>query len=51
MAFVVSTPNRISPNEYDPDSTRKTSFQRREGRFGGLQAERPELAPEPALSL
>jgi undecaprenyl diphosphate synthase len=28
-----------------------TSFQRRERRFGGLQAERPELAPEPALSL
>ena len=28
-----------------------TSFHRRERRFGGLQAERPELAPEPALSL
>jgi undecaprenyl diphosphate synthase len=27
------------------------SFHRRERRFGGLQAERPELAPEPALSL
>jgi hypothetical protein len=51
MAFVASTPNRISPNEYDPNSTRKTLFQRRERRFGGLQAERPELAPEPALSL
>jgi undecaprenyl diphosphate synthase len=28
-----------------------TSFHRRERRFGGLQAERPELAPEPAFSL
>jgi undecaprenyl diphosphate synthase len=28
-----------------------TSFHRRERRFGGLQPETPELAPEPALSL
>jgi undecaprenyl diphosphate synthase len=28
-----------------------TSFHRRERRFGGLQPESPELAPEPALSL